>query len=105
MARALWFFLLATIFAVLAALVAEQPGTLTLTWWQTQITMSLPVAAGLVFATIVVLLLGYRVILFFLDMPGATARWNRLRRRDRGLKSLSRGLVAVAAGDPGEART
>lgn len=105
MARALWFFFLATLFAVVAAVIANQEGTLTLVLWQHEVTMSFAVAAGLLFGTIVLILLCYRVILFFLDMPGATARWNRLRRRDRGLKSLSRGLVAVAAGDPGEART
>jgi HemY protein len=104
LARALWFFLLAAVFAFVAASVASEPGSFVLTWGTTQYAMSLPVAAGVCFMVIVAILLLYRVFAFFVDVPGATSRWAKGRRRDRGVTALSRGLVAVAAGDPGEAR-
>ncbi|MEQ9555537.1 MAG: heme biosynthesis HemY N-terminal domain-containing protein [Rhodospirillales bacterium] len=96
--------------AVLAVLIAavlwltDNPGTIRAEWRGYQIETS----AALVIAA-VALLMGasaviYRGWIVLRRTPGTIAAAWRERRRRRGYEALTRGMVAVAAGDPGEAK-
>ena len=96
--------------AVLAVLIAavlwltDTPGTIRAEWRGYRVETS----AALMIA-VVALLMGasaifYRGWIFLRRAPGSIAAAWRERRRRRGYEALTRGMVAVAAGDPGEAR-
>ena len=86
------------------AWVADRPGTVAITWqgWQ----IDAPI--GMLFAAVAVVVFlavaGYALLRWLVRLPGEFFRRRRERRRRRGYAALTRGLVAVAAGDPAEAR-
>ena len=99
--------ILVAVFAVLAAggaWLADRPGSVTLEWqgWRVDTTV-----AFLVFA--VAVLAAELAGLFYLfalvgGAPGRFAASRRMRRRERGYRALTQGMVAVAAGDAAEAQ-
>ncbi|MBK8176265.1 MAG: tetratricopeptide repeat protein [Rhodospirillales bacterium] len=102
-----WIFLVVGlgIIAYIAAMFAEVPGDVAVTWQGWRIETSLGVFAGalLVFAGIVALL--YRLWWSVRRTPAILDRGRKNRRQRRGFEALSRGLVAVAAGDAEAAGT
>ena len=90
--------------AFIAATLAEFPGAVSLTWWDWRIDTSLGVfvAAALILSGIIALL--YRLWWSVRKVPRVIERARRERRRRLGYEALSRGLVAVAAGDASGAR-
>jgi HemY protein len=90
--------------ALAAGWLAGHPGEVTLEWQNYQVTTSVAVliAAVLLFAGIVALL--YRLWWTLLRAPRLLGRARRDRRQRRGFEALSRGMVAVAAGDAEAAR-
>lgn len=104
MIRALWLFLLIALMAVAAAWVAELSGGVTIELPGQEVHISLPVAVAVVIVASVVMILAYRFISMFVAMPGEFTRWSATRRRRKGFLALTRGLVAVAAGDGEDAR-
>ena len=103
MIRILIFFLLAAVLALAAVWLAGQSGGLVLSIAGYEISMSLAVAAGLFVAGAAALLLIHRLLLSALSAPESVTRWRKDRRERKGLRVLSRGLVAAAAGDTQEA--
>lgn len=104
MLRLLWLFLVVALIAAAAALVAGQPGAVTIDWGGTEYRMAPAVAAGLAVLIVAVLLALWRVVGILFDWPGAMSAWRRDKRRRTGYLALARGMVAVAAGDAKEAR-
>src|SRR5690606_26575928 len=49
-------------------------------------------------------LFAYRVAMSFMSSPASVSAFLETRRRRKGFLALSRGMVAVAAGDAAEAR-
>lgn len=90
--------------ALAAGWLAGNPGNVVLEWQNYQVSTSVAVliAAVLVFAGIVALL--YRLWWTLLRMPRLLRRARRNRKQRRGFEALSRGMVAVAAGDAEAAR-
>lgn len=90
--------------ALAAGWLASNPGDVVLEWQGYQVATSVAVliAAVLLFAGLVALL--YRVWWTVLRMPRRLRRARRARRQRRGFEALSRGMVAVAAGDAEAAR-
>ena len=90
--------------AWLAATLAQVPGTIALTWndWRIETSLGVFVAALLVLMGIAALL--YRGWGVVRNAPGILDRGRRERRQRLGYEALSRGLVAVAAGDAENAR-
>ena len=90
--------------AWLAATLAQVPGTIALTWndWRIETSLGVFVAALLVLMGIAALL--YRGWGVVRSAPGILDRGRRERRQRLGYEALSRGLVAVAAGDAENAR-
>ncbi len=102
--RAFWFLIVVTALGAGAAWVADRPGVVVLDWGSYRIETSAAVMAAGVAVFAVVVALTYRVWLFFRRAPGNIRFAWRQRRRNKGLQALTKGMVAVAAGDPDEAR-
>lgn len=93
--------------AVLVAIgvwLSEHPGQVRIDWrgYQIETSFALLALAVVILAGVVALL--YRLWRAFLQTPRGFMRYRRDRRRHRGYQALTRGMVAVAAGDPQEAR-
>lgn len=104
MRRAILLVALVGLVAFAFAWIADRPGTVAITWqgWQIDapIGMLFAAAAVLVFLSVAF----YALLRWLIRLPGEFIRGRRERRRRRGYAALTRGLVAVAAGDPSEAR-
>ncbi|HMM14924.1 MAG TPA: heme biosynthesis HemY N-terminal domain-containing protein [Parvibaculum sp.] len=104
MLRALYIFLVIAALSVLAIWLADNPGDLVLHWRGYEVRTSFVVGLGLMVLVAFLVLFIYRVTAGFLRSPAGLSSFLDMRRRRRGYLALSRGMVAVAAGDAGEAR-
>jgi len=94
----------AALIAAGLAWIADRQGELVFTLDQYQIRTSAGAAIGLLVAFTIVVIFAARIGAMLLGTPGAFGRWFSSRRTRRGNEALSRGLVAVAAGEAMEAR-
>lgn len=83
---------------------AENPGHVTLAWGGWRVDTSVAVLAAAVAVLSVAAALLYRGWLALRRAPGRIGEAWRFRRRQQGYQALTRGMVAVAAGDADEAR-
>jgi len=104
MLRILILFAVLAVVGGVAAWLADHPGTLAVDWGGRHIETSLAVAGVGVLVLIFLAVVAYRLWRFLVTSPMALAGWRNESRRQRGYTALSRGLVAVAAGDAGEAK-
>ena len=104
MTRALILCLKIAILVAAAVWLANRPGSVSVEWlgWRIE---NLPVGFILLGALILVVVcaLIYRFWRFIYRSPKAIGRGMENNRRRRGYKALNQGMVAVAAGEPGEA--
>ncbi|MEM7172707.1 MAG: heme biosynthesis HemY N-terminal domain-containing protein [Pseudomonadota bacterium] len=104
MTRALLLCLKIAIVVAVAIWLANQPGTVTIDWlgWRVEkAPVGLLVLAALILAAVAALL--YRFWRAIYRAPRSFGEAVQSGRRQRGYKALSHGMVAVAAGDQGEA--
>ncbi|SHM99558.1 heme biosynthesis protein HemY [Roseibium suaedae] len=104
MVRVLIFFGLLFVVAAGFAWMADLPGVVTISWagyvWERP-----PVVAALLLAIVLIaFLLVVWLILSILRSPKIASRFFRRRRKDRGYTALSKGLIALGAGDVKQAR-
>lgn len=95
------------IFAALAAGIAwlvDQPGSVSLTWQGYRIDTSVGVLLAAVAVVSALVTALYQLWRFLRHVPGAIARYRRESRRLKGYRALTQGMVAVAAGEPDEAK-
>lgn len=104
MIRALRYFIVIGLLAAGAAWLADQPGAVSFEWGGYQIDTTFGVLAIAVGAVAVLAALIYRAWLFLRRAPGSVASSWRGHRRGRGYQALTKGMVAVAAGDADEAQ-
>src|SRR6476469_6407508 len=96
--------------AVLAALafagvwLIERPGEVVMTVEGYRIETTLVAAAGAVIAVALAMVVTWGVIRFALRVPATIGLRSRARRRAKGFAAVSRGMVAVGAGDPRSAK-
>jgi HemY protein len=104
MKRALLFLLKLAVIVGVAVWVAERPGTVTLRWlnWELHSTVGVLILGVVVAATIAALI--YRLWRLTIRSPRHYLRRRAQRRRERGYRALTQGMVAVAAGDAEEAK-
>ena len=83
---------------------ADRPGRVEIIWqgWQVETSVGVLVAAAALAAFSAGLL--YSLIATIIGSPRRLRRYRREQRRRAGYRALARGMVAVAAGDPHEAR-
>jgi HemY protein len=102
--RGFFYFLILAALVAAAVYFADRPGQVEIVWQGWLVGTSVGVLAA------VVVLIGSAVALLFwlvsriVHSPRAFLRRRRERRRRAGYRALTRGMVAVAAGDPQEAR-
>jgi len=91
-------------FVAAAIFFADHPGQVEIVWqgWQVETSVGVFAAAAIVAALGVALFIW--VVSLILGSPRAFMRRRRERRRRDGYRALTQGMVAVAAGDPQEAR-
>jgi HemY protein len=108
MIRVVLFLVAVALVAVGAAWLADHPGQIVITWpWldqaiprlggEIETSVGVAVIAFLVFALAVWLLVW--LVLALLRTPGSVAFFLRHRRSARGYQAISRGLIAIGAGD------
>ena len=104
MVRATLALILAAVFAAAVAWLADHAGSVTLHWQDTRIDTSIAVlvTAVALFAAATALL--WQLWRGLMRAPRSFARYRRERRRLKGYKALTQGMVAVAAGDAREAQ-
>ena len=104
----MWFILLFLVaLAVLAyglEWIIDQPGSLTLDWGDFHVDTSIPVAVGGLVLTVAALMLLWAVLSSVFGLPWRLRELSAGRRREKGFKALSRGMIAVGAGDSKAAR-
>jgi HemY protein len=101
-----WLLYIVAAAALVAAAVwlADNAGTVTLQWrgWRIDTTVAVLIAAGA--AVLVAAGFLHRLWLAVVHAPRSWRDTWRRRRRERGYEALTRGMVAIAAGDADEAR-
>ncbi|MGH6933201.1 MAG: heme biosynthesis protein HemY [Dongiaceae bacterium] len=104
MLRAIFYFIVLAIGFVAVALVANRPGAVTLLWFGYRIETSAWVIVLAIAVATLVLASAWRLLRWILRSPGEVGRRRTEKRRAKAYRALTQGLVAVAAGDAGEAR-
>jgi HemY protein len=99
MIRAFTIFVAVTALGLAAAWLADRPGEIVLDWQGWRVEMNLLVLAVALFAAGGALLFGWTLLLRLFGSPAAAVRYFRDRRRERGVRALSRGMIAAGAGD------
>jgi HemY protein len=99
MVRVLFYVVLVFAIAAGFAWLAERPGALTFSWQGYEIETSLMVGAIAVAAVVAAITLFGAVIRAIVSTPRTIGNYLGTRRRDRGYRALSRGMIAVGAGD------
>jgi len=104
MTRALGYVIVLLLIGGVGAWLADRPGAVTLVWQGWRIDTSVGFLAVCIAVTAVVVAVLYRVWLALVHVPANVRSFRSHRRRDKGYDALTRGMVAVAAGDAEEAR-
>ncbi len=104
MLRAIVLFLVLAALAAGAAWFADNPGALTLDWRGYRIETSFAVLVLGLLLVLGIVLVAYRLWRWVLGGPAVFWASRGEARKRRGYQALTRGLVAVAAGDAAEAR-
>lgn len=87
-----------------AAWFADRPGQVTLDWQTYRIETSVAVAVFLVAALVGLAAVAYRLWIFLKRGPRAFGQTRLEHRRQQGFETLTRGLIAIAAGEGAEAQ-
>lgn len=104
MFRVLRFVAVVAVLVAAAVWLADRPGTATLQWQGYRIDTSFTVLALAVAAIAALVAAVYRFWSFLRRAPSALSESWRAKRKQKGYQALTKGMVAVAAGDADEAR-
>jgi HemY protein len=99
MIRLLWRLALLIAVGLFFAWLADQPGTVSITWGQRIIEMKIIVAAIFIGAAILALWFTWGVLMRLWRTPRSAREHWRFRKHRKAHESLSRGLIAASAGD------
>ena len=99
MIRVVLFLLAVAVAALGVAWLADRPGEVAVTWLGYRIETSVMVAALAVAALVLVIVLLWGIVRGILRSPEQVSLFFRHRRAVKGYLALSRGLIAIGAGD------
>ena len=102
--RAIWLFIVFAGLVFVVSWISDQSGDVTLYWLDRRIDMSISVLLGTMVVIAVLAALLYRILLAVRRAPRSFKKYLAESRRKKGYVALTRGMVAVAAGDAEEAR-
>ncbi|HJS32953.1 MAG TPA: heme biosynthesis HemY N-terminal domain-containing protein [Alphaproteobacteria bacterium] len=104
MIRGTLLFVLLAALMIAVAWIADRPGAVSIVWQGWRVDTSLGVMLAAIVLVALVAAWTFRLWGAVIRVPRDFGRWRRERQRRRGYVALTQGLVAVAAGDPREAR-
>jgi HemY protein len=104
MIRVLVFLAVLALVALGASWLADRPGEVAVIWQGYRIETSVAVLVVAVLALAFVVVCLWSLVRMIIGLPSTIAFASRIRRRNRGYVAVSRGMVAVGAGDPAAAR-
>jgi HemY protein len=104
MRRVLYVLVTCAVVLAVAWALAALPGRVSAEFGGTTVEMGTPIAALGLLLVFVALYAAFRMLGGMLRLRGSAARWDAERHRRRGDVAVSRALVALAAGDKGDAR-
>ena len=99
MIRVLTYFAVVVLVALGTVWLADHPGTVLVTTGGREYQTSTLVALVALIGACIVVLLAWSILRFVFRIPSLLSLASDARRRQRGLKALSRGMVAIGAGD------
>jgi HemY protein len=99
MIRVVLFLLSVSVIAWGFAWVADRPGQVAITWMDYRVETSVIVAACAVAALVLIAMAGWAIVRAILRSPEQVSLFFRHRRAIKGYLAISRGLIAVGAGD------
>lgn len=99
MLKALWFLFKAALLVFAVMWLAARPGVVEISWQGWIVETSTSFAVILFMAVLLVWAFAYRIWRGFVSVPEALSRYRATRMREKGYHDVTRGLVAVAAGD------
>ncbi|MBX3445483.1 MAG: heme biosynthesis protein HemY [Parvibaculaceae bacterium] len=104
MLRALYTFLIIAVLSGIAIWLADNPGELVMHWRGYEIRTSFVIGVAAMALAAFLALFVYRIVVSFIETPASVSAFLEKRRQQKGFLALSRGMVAVAAGDAGDAK-
>jgi HemY protein len=104
MIRALFTVLLMFVAAAAFVWLAERPGGLVLDWQGYEVRTSLMTAVVLIVLVVAIIAALGALVRRVVNAPRSVGHFFGARRRDRGYRALTRGMIAVGAGDVNAAR-
>jgi HemY protein len=104
MIRVLIFLVVLALAGIGIAWIVDRPGEIAVTWQGYRIETTVAVALAVVALGAVVLAILFLLLRFLFSVPALLARRAEKQRRARGYAALTRGMVAVGAGDAKLAR-
>ncbi|WP_029004049.1 heme biosynthesis protein HemY [Azorhizobium doebereinerae] len=87
-----------------ASWLADRPGEMVIAWQGWRIETTVPVALAALAAFSVALLVVWHLLSLLVRAPSLIAAFSRRRKREKGWAAVSRGLIAIGAGDVDAAR-
>ena len=103
MLRTLWFLSMVVFISVSFSWLAGTPSYVSLDWRGYRVNTTIPILVGVLCGFSLLLALIFRLWFFIRDAPKSIANIIYNKKRGRGYKALTAGMVAVAAGDTEEA--
>lgn len=100
MVRVLIYLFVIAALAAGAVWLADRPGEVSILWQGYRIETSVAIAAIGVVVLAFLALTAWTILRFVFGLPSAFSFASRARRRARGFEAISRGMVAIGAGDP-----
>ncbi|MFZ1959706.1 MAG: heme biosynthesis HemY N-terminal domain-containing protein [Methylovirgula sp.] len=104
MTRVLLFFVILAVAGLGIVWIVDRPGEIAVTWQGYRIETTLVVTLGVVALAAVLLAILFLLLRFLFRLPTLMAQRAEKRRRAKGYAALTRGMVAVGAGDAKVAR-
>ncbi len=104
MIRVLLFFVVVAALALGAVWLADRPGDIAITWLGYQIEASVMVGAAALAFLIAATILVWSILVGVFRAPSAFSAFRSNRRINRGYRAVSRGIIAIGAGDAPTAR-
>jgi HemY protein len=99
MIRLIVFLLVTAGLAFVAAWLADRPGEVAINWLGYHADTSVAVVIGVVLAIVCAALVAWSLLVYLVTAPARLARRSAQRRTARGHHAITRGLVAIGAGD------
>lgn len=99
MIRVVFFLIFVAIVALGAGWIADRPGGVEIVWLNYRISTSVAVLAAAIVLLMAVVMVLWSALSGLIRSPGRVSQYFRLRRITRGQHAITRGFIAIGAGD------